>query len=124
VQPEVHACPPPPVPARPNPTPFPAADGRRGRRHPAPAGRPRVQFPGRATGVEEARRQVDRCLDAGVNLIDLYQVHEWDGQTPLEETLQALDDLVRWGKVRYAGCSNYAGWQLMTALACCWAARP
>jgi aryl-alcohol dehydrogenase-like predicted oxidoreductase len=135
-----------------------------------------------STGVEEARRQVDRCLDAGVNLIDtadvysgglseeicgevlegrrdqvlvatkarmpmgdgpndaglsrhhlvreceaslrrlrtdhvdLYQVHEWDGQTPLEETLQALDDLVRSGKVRYAGCSNYAGWQLMKAL--------
>jgi aryl-alcohol dehydrogenase-like predicted oxidoreductase len=134
-----------------------------------------------STDVEEARRQVDRCLDAGVNLIDtanvystglseeicgqvlegrrhqvliatkarmpmgdgpndaglsrhhlvreceaslrrlrtdhidLYQVHEWDGQTPLEETLQALDDLVRSGKVGYVGCSNYAGWQLMKA---------
>jgi aryl-alcohol dehydrogenase-like predicted oxidoreductase len=135
-----------------------------------------------STGVDEARRQVDQCLDAGVNLIDtadvysdglseeilgevlegrrdevlvatkarmpmgdgpndaglsrhhlvaqceaslrrlrtdhidLYQVHEWDGQTPLSETLQALDDLVRAGKVRYVGCSNYAGWQLMKAL--------
>ena len=135
-----------------------------------------------STGVEEAGRQVDRCLEAGVNLfdtanvysgglseeilgqvlkgrrdevlvatkarmpmgdgpndaglsrhhlvaeceaslrrldtdhIDLYQVHEWDGQTPLEETLQALDDLVGAGKVRYVGCSNYAGWQLMKAL--------
>jgi len=48
--------------------------------------------------------------------IDLYQVHEWDGQTPLEETLEALDQLVRSGKVRYVGCSNYAGWQLMKAL--------
>jgi aryl-alcohol dehydrogenase-like predicted oxidoreductase len=48
--------------------------------------------------------------------IDLYQVHEWDGQTPLEETLEALDTLVRSGKVRYIGCSNYAGWQLMKAL--------
>ena len=48
--------------------------------------------------------------------IDLYQVHEWDGQTPLDETLAALDDLVRAGKVRYVGCSNYAGWQLMKAL--------
>jgi aryl-alcohol dehydrogenase-like predicted oxidoreductase len=48
--------------------------------------------------------------------IDLYQVHEWDGQTPLEETLGALDDLVRAGKVRYIGCSNYAGWQLAKAL--------
>src|SRR5215203_4258623 len=135
-----------------------------------------------STGLEEARRQVDRCLDAGVNLIDtanvysnglseellgqvlqgrrdrvlvatkarmpmgdgpndaglsrhhlvtqceasmrrlatdwidLYQVHEWDAQTPLEETLQALDDLVRAGKVRYIGCSNYAAWQVMKAL--------
>jgi len=49
--------------------------------------------------------------------IDLYQVHEWDGQTPLEETLEALDTLVRSGKVRYVGCSNYAAWQLMKALA-------
>jgi aryl-alcohol dehydrogenase-like predicted oxidoreductase len=49
--------------------------------------------------------------------IDLYQVHEWDGRTPLEETLHALDTLVRDGKVRYVGASNYAGWQLMKALA-------
>ncbi|MFI5064836.1 MAG: aldo/keto reductase [Streptosporangiales bacterium] len=135
-----------------------------------------------STGVDEARRQVDLCLEAGVNLIDtadvysaglseeivgevlagrrdevllatkvrmpmgdgpndaglsrqhilegceaslrrlgtdhidLYQVHEWDGVTPLEETLDALDLLVRSGKVRYVGCSNYAGWQLMKAL--------
>jgi aryl-alcohol dehydrogenase-like predicted oxidoreductase len=135
-----------------------------------------------ATDLEGARRQIDRCLEAGVNLIDtadvysgglseelvgralegrrddvlvatkarmpmgegpndaglsrhhlvraceaslrrlrsdhidLYQVHEWDGQTPLEETLAALDDLVHAGKVRYVGCSNYAGWQLMKAL--------
>ncbi|HEX6620692.1 MAG TPA: aldo/keto reductase [Solirubrobacteraceae bacterium] len=48
--------------------------------------------------------------------IDLYQVHEWDGQTPLEETLDALDTLVRSGKVRYIGCSNYAAWQLVKAL--------
>jgi len=48
--------------------------------------------------------------------IDLYQVHEWDGQTPLEETLEALDHLVRSGKVRYVGCSNFAGWQVMKAL--------
>jgi aryl-alcohol dehydrogenase-like predicted oxidoreductase len=135
-----------------------------------------------STGVTDARRQVDLCLDAGVNLfdtadvysdglseeilgevlegrrddvlvatkarmamgdgpndaglsrhhllrsceaslrrlrtdhIDLYQVHEWDGQTPIEETLDALDTLVRDGKVRYVGCSNYAAWQLMKAL--------
>lgn len=48
--------------------------------------------------------------------LDLYQVHEWDGQTPLEETLDALDSLVRAGKVRYIGASNYAAWQLMKAL--------
>jgi aryl-alcohol dehydrogenase-like predicted oxidoreductase len=135
-----------------------------------------------STELAEASRQVDRCLDAGVNLIDtadvysgglseeivgaalkgrwdrtmvatkvrmamgagpndaglsrqhivegceaslrrlgtdhidLYQVHEWDGQTPLEETLAALDDLVHVGKVRYVGASNYTGWQLMKAL--------
>jgi aryl-alcohol dehydrogenase-like predicted oxidoreductase len=135
-----------------------------------------------STGVDDARRQVDMCLDAGVNLIDtadvysdgaaeeilgevlrgrrdrvlvatkvrmpmgpgpndaglsrhhiisgceaslrrlgtehidLYQVHEWDGRTPLEETLEALDLLVRSGKVRYTGASNYAAWQLMKAL--------
>jgi aryl-alcohol dehydrogenase-like predicted oxidoreductase len=135
------------------------------------------------TDVEGARRQIDMCLDAGVNLvdtanvysagvseeivgevlegrrdrvllatkvrmpmgdgpndaglsrhhiiaqceaslrrlrtdhIDLYQVHEWDGATPLEETLHALDTLVTQGKVRYIGCSNYSGWHLMKALA-------
>jgi aryl-alcohol dehydrogenase-like predicted oxidoreductase len=48
--------------------------------------------------------------------IDLYQVHEWDGQTPLEETLRALEHLLQTGKVRYVGCSNFAGWQVMKAL--------
>jgi aryl-alcohol dehydrogenase-like predicted oxidoreductase len=48
--------------------------------------------------------------------VDLYQVHEWDGQTPLEETMEALDTLVQSGKVRYVGGSNYCGWQLMKAL--------
>ena len=52
----------------------------------------------------------------GTDYIDLYQVHEWDGLTPLEETLEALDTLVRSGKVRYVGASNYSGWQLMKAL--------
>jgi aryl-alcohol dehydrogenase-like predicted oxidoreductase len=52
----------------------------------------------------------------GTSHIDLYQVHEWDGVTPLEETLEALDLLVRSGKVRYVGTSNYSGWQLMKAL--------
>jgi len=136
-----------------------------------------------ATGVDGARRQVDMCLDAGVNLIDtadvysgglaeeitgeavkgrrdrlllstkvrmtmgdgpndaglsrqhiiagceaslrrldtdhidIYHVHEWDGQTRLEETLSALNSLVSAGKVRYLAASNYTGWQLMKALA-------
>src|SRR5688500_5604768 len=52
----------------------------------------------------------------GTDYIDLYQVHEWDGLTPLEETLEALDTLVKSGKVRYVGSSNYSGWQLMKAL--------
>jgi aryl-alcohol dehydrogenase-like predicted oxidoreductase len=135
-----------------------------------------------ATDVDGARRQVDLCLDAGVNLIDtadvysgglaeeitgevikgrrdslllstkvrmtmgdgpndaglsrhhiisgceaslrrlgtdhidIYHVHEWDGQTRLEETMSALDSLVTAGKVRYLAASNYAGWQLMKAL--------
>jgi aryl-alcohol dehydrogenase-like predicted oxidoreductase len=135
-----------------------------------------------STDVDQARRQVDMCLDAGINLIDtadvysgglaedilgevlrgrrddvlvatkvrmtmgrgpndaglskhhvitgceaslrrlgtdhidLYQVHEWDGQTPLGETLEALGLLVSSGKVRYVGASNYASWQLMKAL--------
>jgi aryl-alcohol dehydrogenase-like predicted oxidoreductase len=135
-----------------------------------------------ATGLDDARRLIDRCLGAGVNLIDtadiysrglseeivgeaiagrrdqvllatkvrmamgegandaglsrqhvieaceaslrrlrtdhidLYQVHEWDGQTPIEETLEALDLLVRAGKVRYVGCSNFTGWQLAKSI--------
>ena len=52
----------------------------------------------------------------GTTHIDLYQLHEWDGQTRLEETLGALDLLVQQGKVRYVGASNFAAWQLMKAL--------
>jgi aryl-alcohol dehydrogenase-like predicted oxidoreductase len=52
----------------------------------------------------------------GTDHIDLYQVHEWDGATPLEETMEALDALVTSGKVRYVGVSNFSGWQLMKAL--------
>jgi aryl-alcohol dehydrogenase-like predicted oxidoreductase len=48
--------------------------------------------------------------------IDLYQIHFWDELTPIEETLRALDDLVRSGKVRYLGCSNFAAWQVTRAL--------
>jgi aryl-alcohol dehydrogenase-like predicted oxidoreductase len=53
----------------------------------------------------------------GTDYIDLYQLHSFDPFTPQEETLRALDDLVRAGKVRYIGASNHTGWQLMKALA-------
>jgi aryl-alcohol dehydrogenase-like predicted oxidoreductase len=53
----------------------------------------------------------------GTDYIDLYQVHRFDPLTALEDTLRALDDLVHDGKVRYIGCSNYAAWQVMKALA-------
>ena len=52
----------------------------------------------------------------GTDYIDLYQIHGFDALTPLEETLRALDDLVRSGKVRYIGCSNLPAWQLMKSL--------
>ncbi|MGV2103128.1 aldo/keto reductase [Rhizobium sp. 21-4511-3d] len=48
--------------------------------------------------------------------IDVYFVHEWDGTTPVEEMVSALDTLVRQGKVRYVGCSNFSGWHIMKAL--------
>src|SRR5208337_1980998 len=48
--------------------------------------------------------------------VDLYQVHSWDSSTPLEETLRSLDDLVRQGKVRYVGFSNYLSWQGASAI--------
>jgi aryl-alcohol dehydrogenase-like predicted oxidoreductase len=53
----------------------------------------------------------------GTDYLDLYQAHSFDSLTPLEETLGAFDDLIRAGKVRYAGCSNYCGWQVMKAMA-------
>jgi aryl-alcohol dehydrogenase-like predicted oxidoreductase len=52
----------------------------------------------------------------GTDHIDIYHVHEWDGQTRLEETMSALNSLVQAGKVRYLAASNFAGWQLMKAL--------
>jgi aryl-alcohol dehydrogenase-like predicted oxidoreductase len=53
----------------------------------------------------------------GTDYLDIYHVHEWDGQTRLEETMSALNSLVESGKVRYLAASNFAGWQLMKALA-------
>ena len=53
----------------------------------------------------------------GTDYIDLYQLHAFDALTPMEEALGTLDDLVRAGKIRYIGCSNFSGWHLMKALA-------
>ena len=52
----------------------------------------------------------------GTDYIDLYQMHGFDATTPVEETLSALDDLVRAGKIRYIGCSNFSGWHLAKSL--------
>src|ERR1700676_2365477 len=64
--------------------------------------------------VEAAEASLGRLA---TDYIDLYQIHRFDPLTAVEDTLQALDDLVRAGKVRYIGCSNLAAWQLMKALA-------
>nr|WP_321485435.1 aldo/keto reductase [uncultured Draconibacterium sp.] len=62
-------------------------------------------------------QQADESLTRlNMDYIDLYQIHGFDKLTPLEETLEALDSLVKSGKVRYIGCSNLAAWQLMKAL--------
>jgi len=61
-------------------------------------------------------REVEASLNRlGTDYIDLYQVHGFDTTTPLEETLKALDDLVRQGKVRYIGLSNFSAWQIAKA---------
>ncbi len=60
--------------------------------------------------VEDSLRRL------GTDYIDLYQTHSHDPETPIEETLRALDDLVHAGKVRYVGCSNYPAWLLMESL--------
>ena len=62
-------------------------------------------------GCEDSLRRL------GTDYIDLYQVHCWDAATPLEETLSALSDLVRDGKVRYVGVSNFTAWQIMKSVA-------
>ena len=61
--------------------------------------------------VESALRRL------GTDHIDLFQLHGFDALTPVEETLSTLDDLVRAGKIRYVGCSNFSGWHLMKSLA-------
>jgi aryl-alcohol dehydrogenase-like predicted oxidoreductase len=76
-------------------------------------------------GARGSRRYVRRAVESSLrrlrtDWIDLYQLHFPDRSTPIEETLSALDDLVREGKVRYVGCSNFTGWQVAHAE---WTAR-
>lgn len=71
--------------------------------------------------VGSSRRHIIAACEASLrrlrtDVIDLYQLHKWDGQTPIEETLEAVDNLVRAGKVRYIGCSNFSAWHIMKAL--------
>jgi len=81
-------------------------------------------FVGLEPGANRAglsRRHLMEACEASLrrlrtDCIDLYQAHNFDSFTPLDETLRAFDDLTRAGKIRYAGCSNYSGWQLMKAL--------
>lgn len=72
--------------------------------------------------VGSSRHHLIRSVEAalkrlGTDYIDLFQLHGFDAVTPIEETLQTLDTLVRAGKIRYIGCSNFSGWHLMKSLA-------
>jgi aryl-alcohol dehydrogenase-like predicted oxidoreductase len=72
--------------------------------------------------VGSSRHHLLRAVDAslrrlGTDFIDLYQLHGFDAMAPMEEVLGTLDGLVRAGKIRYIGCSNFSGWHLMKALA-------
>jgi len=72
--------------------------------------------------VGSSRFHLLRSVDASLrrlqtDYIDLFQLHGFDAVTPVEETLSTLDDLVRAGKIRYLGCSNFSGWHLMKSLA-------
>jgi aryl-alcohol dehydrogenase-like predicted oxidoreductase len=72
--------------------------------------------------VGSSRFHITRAVEAslrrlGTDFIDLYQLHAFDAMTPVEEVLATLDELVRAGKIRYIGCSNFSGWHLMKSLA-------
>src|SRR5436189_4197933 len=73
------------------------------------------------TRKRASRRYILSAVEASLqrlktDWIDLYQLHQPDPRTPIEETLRALDDLIRQGKVRYIGCSNLPAWQVVEAL--------
>ncbi len=77
----------------------------------------------RVNDVGSSRQHLLDAVDGslrrlGTDYIDLYQLHGFDAKTPVEEVMSTLDTLVRAGKVRYVGCSNFSGWHLMKALAC------
>lgn len=84
------------------------------------AARGRVTLATKVSGALTPGRVRDSCEASlrrlGVDAVDLFQLHRWDPAVPLEETLGALDELVRAGKARAIGCSNYAAWQLAKAL--------
>lgn len=63
--------------------------------------------------IRECERSLKRLR---TDYIDIYYMHEWDGTTPVDEKMAALDTLVQQGKVRYVGCSNYSGWHIMKSL--------
>jgi len=82
--------------------------------------RPRGLSNGEDWGARGSRRYIKRAVESSLrrlrtDWIDLYQMHRPDPATPIEETLSALDDLVREGKVRYLGSSNFTGWQVAEA---------
>jgi aryl-alcohol dehydrogenase-like predicted oxidoreductase len=86
----------------------------------------KVRFP-MGEGVNDAglsrahiRQQIEASLKRlDTDYIDLYQMHQWDGTTPLEETLETFDTLVRHGKIRYYGVSNFSAWHMMKVMAVC-----
>ena len=83
-----------------------------------------MRFPTGSKGPKErglSRHHIVRACQASLKRlrtdhIELYWCHQWDGQTPLEETLRALDDLTRAGKIGYVGVSNFSGWHIMKML--------
>jgi aryl-alcohol dehydrogenase-like predicted oxidoreductase len=81
-----------------------------------------MRFGNGPNDMGSSRWHITRAVEAslkrlGTDYIDLYQLHAFDAMTPIEETLHALDDLVKAGKIRYIGASNFSGWHLMKSLA-------